>query len=480
MFLHGFDHFFAELFKSVGKAWDMKKANSGYMDMLHGPMLGKMLLFALPLALGSVLQQLFNAVDVAVVGRFASSDAMAAVGANSAVVILLINLFVGLSVGSNVVIAQHIGREEYDKVGDAVNSSILLSIVGGLCLLVVGIIIARPLLTLMSTPDNILDMAVLYLRIYSVGMPFIMIYNFAAAILRSIGDTKHPLYCLIAGGVINAGLNLFFVIVLHMDVDGVAWATVISNVVSAFMAIRFLRHSDEMVRPDFKKLRFYGDEVKQILRIGVPSGLQGVVFSIANISIQSSINSFGSDAVAGSTAASNFEYISFNVVNGFNAAVMTFVGQNLGAGDRKRCLRALFIGMASALVTVLIINNGIYLARNGVIWLFTTDPVVAEYAFIRMRWALLFHFLICSYEITGAAMRGLGKSLLPTILSIFGTCVFRVAYVMTVVPRFHDYKVLMWVYPLSWALTGAVTLAAFLIMWRRLKKRDIWLPDEKL
>ncbi len=449
----------------------MNESKTEAMDMLHGPMLKKMLVFALPLALGSVLQQLFNAVDVAVVGRFASSEAMAAVGANTSVVVLLINLFVGLSVGTNVDIAQHIGRKEYDRVGDAVHSSILLAIVGGLCLLVIGILIAKPLLSLMSTPDDIMEMAVRYLRIYCIGMPFIMVYNFAAAILRSIGDTRRPLYCLITGGVINAGLNLFFVAVLHMTVEGVAIATVVSNLVSMVMAILFLMRSDPMIRPNLKKMRFHRDEVVQILKIGVPTGIQGVVFSVANVVIQSSVNSFGSAAVAGGAAASNFEGISYNVVNGFNAAVMTFVGQNLGAGERKRCLRAFGIGMASAMITTFVLNTCIYLGRNGLIWLFTTDAAVAEYAFVRMRWILLFHFMICTYEITGAAMRGLGKSLVPALLAIFGTCLFRIVYVNTVVVRFHDYKVLMWVYPFSWIITGTMTIIAFLVVWNRIRKK---------
>ncbi|MCC8140973.1 MAG: MATE family efflux transporter [Lachnospiraceae bacterium] len=447
----------------------MRNSKTAPMDMLHGPMLKNILVFALPLALGSILQQLFNAVDVAIVGRFASSEAMAAVGANSTVTLLLINLFVGLSVGSNVVIAQHIGREEYDKVGDAVHTSILLAIVGGVCLLVIGLIIARPLLSLMSTPDNILDMAVLYLRIYCIGMPFIMLYNFAAAILRSIGDTRRPLYCLLTGGVINAVLNIFFVIVLHMDVDGVAIATVISNVVSAFMALFFLMRSDELVRPHFRKLRFHRKEVGQILKIGVPAGVQSAVFCIANVVIQSSINTFGSNAIAGGTVASNFEYISYNLVNGFNAAVMTFVGQNLGAGDKKRCARAIALGMVSALVCTIALNTGIYLARDWVVGLFTKDAAVAKYAIERLRWVLLLHFMICSYEITGAAMRGLGKSLTPALLAIFGTCLFRIVYVGTVVVHFHVYKVLMWVYPFSWILTGAMTVIAFMIVWRHFK-----------
>lgn len=439
------------------------------MDMLHGPMFKKILIFALPLAAGSMLQQLFNAVDVAVVGRFASSEAQAAVGANTSVVNLLINLFVGISVGSNVVIANLIGRKEYDRVEDAVHTSVLVAIFSGIVLMGLGLIIAKPLLTLMSTPDNVIDMAVLYLRIYCLGMPFIMLYNFCAAILRSIGETRKPLYCLVTGGVINACLNLFFVIVCHMAVSGVATATVISNIVSSMMALYFLCHSDEMVRPQLKKLAIHKRELVQILKIGIPAGIQGVVFSIANVCIQSSVNSFGSDAVAGSAVANNFELISYFMVNGFNAAVMTFVSQNLGAGNLKRCLKAYGLGIVSALVFAGAMNFIIFLARNPIVSLFTTDPAVAEYAVIRMRWVLIFHCLISSYEVTGAAMRGLGKSMVPAVLSIFGTCLFRVLYVNTIVVHFHVFTVLLLVYLFSWILTGIMTIIAFLIVWKNVK-----------
>lgn len=322
-----------------------RKLQTASMDMLHGPMLKKMLLFALPLAAGSILQQLFNAVDVAVVGQFASSEALAAVGANSSVITLLINLFVGISVGSNVIIAHYIGKGEPDRVNGAVHTSILLAILSGVILMILGMIIAGPLLKLMSTPDDVLEMAILYLRIYCIGMPFIMIYNFGAAILRSMGDTRRPLYCLITSGVVNAGLNMLFVIVFHMGVSGVAIATTIANMISAGMILYFLQHTDEHLRMEWKKLRLNKEELLRILQIGVPAGIQGMVFSIANVLIQASVNSFGSDAVAGSAVAMNFEYISYFAVNGFNQAVMTFVSQNLGAGNMKRCRKAYALGM---------------------------------------------------------------------------------------------------------------------------------------
>ncbi len=445
----------------------MNHAKTGSVDMLHGPMLKKMLFFAIPLAAGSILQQLFNAVDVAVVGRFASSEALAAVGANSSVVALFINLFVGVSVGSNVVIAQMIGRGKPEHVDDAVHTSMVLSVLGGLALMFIGIFMAKPILTWMATPENIMDMSIRYLRIYCVGMPFIMVYNFTAAILRSIGDTKRPLYCLIIGGVVNALLNMFLVIVCHMDVEGVAIATVVSNLVSAGFALYFLQHSDEMLRVQISKLGIKKEVLLPMLKIGIPSGIQGVVFSISNICIQSSINSFGSDAVAGSTIGGNFEILSYFMVNGFNQAVMTFIGQNLGAGNKKRCLRAFGIGMICAIIAASILNYTIFFAQTPIVAIFTTDTAVAAYAFERMRYVLVFHCMIATYEITGAAMRGLGKSIVPSLISIFGTCLFRLIYINTVVPAHHEYHILMSVYPISWVLTGSVTILAFVIVWKK-------------
>lgn len=450
----------------------MKKSGAVGMDMLHGSMLDKMLLFALPLAAGSILQQLFNSVDVAVVGRFSSSQALAAVGANSSVISLLVNLFVGISVGANVVIANLIGRGEQKRVGRAVHTSLSLALISGVLMMTVGLIIARPLLELMSTPENVIDMAVLYLRIYCLSMPFSMFYDFGASILRSVGDTKRPLICLVAAGLLNAALNLFFVIVCNLSVSGVAIATVISNVLSAGLMLYFLQRTDEKVRVNIKALCLDRRELLQILRIGIPAGIQGVVFSVANVCIQSSVNSFGSDAVAGSSVAVNFEMFSYYAVNGFNSAVMTFVSQNLGAGNLNRCKRAYGIGMTCAVVTVLILNTCVFLARNPLIRIFTVDSAVADFAVQRMSIVLLTHFLICSYEITGSALRGLGRSLVPAALTVFGTCVLRIVYVNTVVAVHHSYHILMLVYPVSWIMTGLMVVIAFFIVWRKLRKPE--------
>lgn len=444
-----------------------RKTGSSGMDMLHGSMLDKMLLFALPLAAGSILQQLFNAVDVAVVGQFASSQALAAVGANTPVISLMVNLFVGISVGSNVVIANYIGQRAENRIKGAVHTSIMVAIISGVFLMLLGLVVAKPLLQLMSTPEDVIDLAVVYLRIYCIGMPFTMVYNFGAAILRSVGDTRKPLYCLILSGVVNAGLNLIFVIVFHMGVSGVAIATVISNILSAWLVVRFLMRADETVRLNLKEIRIQKDELVRILRIGLPAGLQGMVFSVANVCIQASINGFGSDAVAGSAAAANFEYFSYYAVSGYSSAVMTFMSQNLGAGKVKRCRKAFAIGMVCAVITCLILNTVVYLCKDFCIGIFTSEPAVAEYAVLRLKYVLLLHFLICTYEITGSALRGLGHSLTPALLTVFGTCVLRLVWINTVAVKYHTFPVLMSVYPFSWMVTGVMVIISFIVIWKK-------------
>lgn len=303
--------------------------NSTSLDMLHGPLLKKMIIFAMPLALGSVFQQLFNMVDTAVVGQFASSEALAAVGANGAVVNLFVNFFVGISVGSSALIANYIGGGNEKSISQGVHTSISTALICGAFLAVCIQFMVGPLLLLMETPENIMDLAVLYLRIYAIGMPFILLYNFASAILRSGGNSKTPFYALVVGGVVNACLNLLLVIVFHLSVDGVAIATVVSNVLSSSIVLYTLAHENELLCFQFKKLAISKKELIKILQIGVPAGIQGTVFSLSNVVIQSSLNSFGSSVAAGSAAAVNFEYIGFCIINGFSQAATTFVGQTM-------------------------------------------------------------------------------------------------------------------------------------------------------
>ena len=439
------------------------------VDMLHGPLFGKILLFSLPITAGSILQQMFNAVDMAVVGRFASSEALAAVGANTPVVMLFLNLFIGISVGSNVLIARYIGQGDRERISDVVHTSVVVGIVSGLFLLILSFMLARPLLQLMSTPDNVLDLAVLYLKIYALGMPFIMVYNFGAAILRSIGDTRRPLYCLVLSGFLNAFLNVIFVAGFHQGVAGVAVATVISNILGALMVVIFLLREESEIRLLPSMLAIHRNELLGMLWIGIPAGLQGMVFSFSNVCIQTAINSFGSDAVAASAAAVNFEFICYFAINGFNQAAVTFISQNYGAGNMERCRKVYRICILSALVSCLLLNGTINLFGEQFVRLFTTSPRVISYALIRVRYVLLFQWIASSYEVTGSALRGYGYSMIPAVLTVFGTCVLRILWILTVHAKLHSFPALMAVYPFTWVVTGIMMIVAYRIITARLE-----------
>lgn len=442
------------------------------MDMLNGPLAGPIILFALPLAFSSMLQQLFNAADTAVVGRFASSQAMAAVGSNSSVINLVVALFVGLSVGTNVVIAGLIGRGRREEIPTAVHTALVVALLSGVLLLFVGMGIARPMLTLMNTPEDVLDLAVLYLRIYFLGMPFIMLYNFGAAILRSKGDSTRPVYALVCGGVLNVLLNLLLVIVFHLHVIGVASATVTSNLVSSSLVMWFLFHEEDEFRLDLKKLGINTGYLLQMVRIGLPAGLQGVVFSLSNTVIQSGVNSFGSAASAGSAAALNFEIIAFYIVNSFNQAAVTFTSQNFAAGKYDRCRKVFRYSLLFTLIGAAAMDFLFIAGRHFTLSLFTTDPKVMEYAVIRFTHILAFQWMVSFYEISGSALRGMGYSMTPTMITIFGTCVFRVLWVMTLFPRHHSFGFLLYVYPASWLITGSLVLTAYFLICKKVMPAD--------
>lgn len=441
-----------------------EKPQSNKMDMLHGSLLDKILMFALPLAASSILQQLFNSADIAVVGRFAGSQAQAAVGSNSSVINLLINLFVGLSVGANAVIANYIGQRQKEKIRDAVHTVIVIALISGVFLLVVGIAVARPILVLMNTPANILEQAILYLQIYFIGMPFIMFYNFGSAILRSKGDTKRPLYCLIVSGIINIVLNLILVIQFSLGVAGVAIATVISNVVSSGMILLFLLKEEEPFRLYPKKLALKKAPLMHILRIGVPAGIQSVVFSLSNVCIQTAINGFGSDAVAGSTDALNFEYFAYFMVNAFSQTAVTFTSQNFGARKDDRCKKVFRLCMASSVVITGIMCAVFVLGRNSLIRIYTVDDAVIQFAMTRLLHVITFEWLVSSYEISASALRGMGYSMLPTVITIIGTCCLRLLWVYTVFVKYDSFGMLMNVYPVSWVITGTAMLTAYFVL----------------
>lgn len=438
------------------------------VDMLNGPLFMKILIFALPLAASSLLQQLFNSVDVAVVGRFASSKALAAVGSNAPVISLLINLFIGISMGANVVISNHLGQRDEQSIRHAISTVTLVAAISGLLLMCIGIGVARPILELMDTPSDVLDMAVLYLRIYFIGIPFFLIFNFGAAILRSVGDTRRPLYILVVAGIINTVLNLIFVIGLGMSVEGVAIATAAANAISAAWIIQLLRKEPGVLQLQFKHLRIYKKELKRMLQIGVPAGLQGMVFSISNVVVQSAINGYGAAAIAGSAAAVNFEYYCYYIIVACNGAAISFIGQNYGA-QKYDCVRRIYrICLLMGLIGCFIANALFTWQNQFFLSFFTTDAEVIHYGAIRMEGVLLFQFIACSYEVTGSALRGMGESMLPTIMTVFGTCILRIIWVFAVLPHYTGFAHLMQVYPLSWILTGAMVIIAY-----KLKMRQI-------
>lgn len=438
------------------------------VDMLNGPLFIKILIFALPLAASSLLQQLFNSVDVAVVGRFASSKALAAVGSNAPVISLLINLFIGISMGANVVISNHLGQRDEQSIRHAISTVTLVAAISGLLLMCIGIGVARPILELMDTPSDVLDMAVLYLRIYFIGIPFFLIFNFGAAILRSVGDTRRPLYILVVAGIINTVLNLIFVIGLGMSVEGVAIATAVANAISAAWIIQLLRKEPGAIQLQFKHLRIYKKELKRMLQIGVPAGLQGMVFSISNVVVQSAINGYGAAAIAGSAAAVNFEYYCYYIIVACNGAAISFIGQNYGAQKYDRVRRIYRICLLMGLVGCFIANALFTWQNQFFLSFFTTDAEVIHYGAIRMEGVLLFQFIACSYEVTGSALRGMGESMLPTIMTVFGTCILRIIWVFAVLPHYTGFAHLLQVYPLSWILTGSMVIIAY-----KLKMRQI-------
>lgn len=436
-----------------------KKANS--MDMIHGSLWNKILLFALPLAASSILQQLFNSVDTAVVGRFASSQALAAVGSNSSLISLMINLFLGVSLGSNVVIAHYIGQGSEKNIKTAVHTAVLVAVLCGFFVLLFGQVIARPVLLLMGTPEDVINLAVLYLRIYLLGMPCIMLYDFGASILRSTGDSKRPLYALIAAGIINTILNLILVIGFGMGVSGVAIATVISNMVSSGIVLYILLHEQDPIRVELGQLSIVPKELKKILVIGIPAGLQGMMFSIANVCIQSAINSFGSNAIAGSAAALNFEFFAYFIVNAFAQTTVTFTSQNYGAGEVGRCKKIFRLNMVFSLIFCGMLSAVFVLGRGFFLRLYTTDEAVLVFATQRLLIATTLELLTSTYEISAGAMRGLGHSLLPAIITCVGSCLLRLVWIATACRLVHDFSLLMIIYPISWVITGTAMLTAY-------------------
>lgn len=435
-----------------------------HLDMLNGPIWNKLPRYALPVAATGILGQLFNAADIAVVGNFTGdmrTAAVAAVGANSPVISLILNLFIGIALGANFVIANAIGRGDRETVHRAVHTSIVTALIGGVLVAVFGQLIAARLMGLLNVPDDVYPLALAYLRIYLLGMPVILLYNFEAAIFRSVGDTKVPLIALTVSGVLNVILNLFFVIVLKMNVNGVAIATVLSNAVSSVL-LRRLLHGD-LVRVEIRQLRIDPAIFRKIMRIGLPAGIQGAIFSVSNIIIQSAINSLGTVVMAASSAAFNIEIIAYDVLNSFSQACTTFVGQNYGAGKIDRCKKTMFLCLgediiASAIAIVLVLLTGKYLLA-----IFNNDPQVIEIGYSRLLILFGSYIFSLTYEILSGYLRGFGISLVPAILTLFGVCGVRIIWINTVFPLHHTFRSIMLVYPISLATTAVLIFIALLI-----------------
>lgn len=443
-----------------------KELKKQKLDMLNGSIWNKLPVFALPIAATGILEQLFNASDIAIVGNFAQTDktaAVAAVGANSPIIGLILNLFIGIALGANVVIANAIGRDDKQTVQKAVHTSMVVSVIGGVLVAIIGEIIAEPLLTVLNVPDDVLELALLYLRIYFLGMPVILLYNFEAAIFRSIGETKMPLIALTLSGILNVLLNLFFVIVLKMSVNGVATATVLANVVSAGILYIKLVKSDKYIKVEFKKLRIDGKVFAKIMQIGLPAGIQSAVFAVANIVIQGAINSLGTVVIAASSAAFNIEIIAYNVMNSFSQACTTFVGQNFGANKIDRCKKTLFLcliedAIASGTAILIVLITGKFLLS-----IFNNNPEVIEIGYSRLVIIFIAYIFSMLYEVMSGYLRGFGFSLVPAILTTVGVCVLRIIWINTVFPANRTFVTIMTAYPVSLATTAVLIFIALII-----------------
>ena len=420
------------------------------IDMTHGPLLGKIVRFAIPLAISGILQLLFNAADIIVVGQFVGPQALAAVGSTSALINLIVNLFIGLSVGANVLVAQYYGASDTKALRETVHTSVLASLIFGCIVLVIGITLAAPMLELMGTPEEVLDQACLYMRIYFIGMPASMLYNFGAAILRAVGDTQRPLYFLFIAGIVNVLLNLFCVIVLHMGVEGVAIPTVISQCVSATLVLLCLVKSDAVYRVNLKELHIYKEKLLQMIKIGVPAGIQSATFSISNVLIQSTINSFGSIAMAGSTAGGNIEGFVWTAMDAFTQSTLSFTGQNYGAKKFHRITKVVWYNLGLVTVVGLVLGIGAYLVGPWVLQVYSSDPEVIAYGLERMLLVCTPYALCGVMNVLVGAMRGLGSSLTPMVVSIFGVCVLRVVWIYTVFPLDPSFAMLFLSYPVTW------------------------------
>lgn len=441
------------------------------MDMCNGPLLSKILIFSIPLMLSGILQLLFNAADIVVVGQYAGSTALAAVGATSALINLLTNVFIGLSVGSNVLIARYYGAKDHRSTSETLHTSILMSLISGIFLAFLGITLAKPLLTLMGTPDDVLNQAALYMRIYFLGMPVMMLYNFGSAILRAIGDTKRPLYFLAFAGIVNVLLNLGFVIWFQMGVAGVALATVLSQCISATLIILSLMKQEGDCHLELTKLHITKDKLFQIMQVGLPAGIQGAIFSISNVLIQSSVNSFGSVAMAGNTAASNIEGFIYSSMNALYQTNLSFTSQNYGGKQYHRIGKVL--GLCLAIVILVGLCMGLSMLHFGkqLLGIYSSDSEVIAFGLKRMGVICTTYYLCGMMDVMVGSIRGLGYSILPMMVSLIGACGLRIIWIFTIFQWQRSLFTLYISYPITWMITFIAHVLCYAIIYRKKIKK---------
>ena len=446
-------------------------SKSYQINMTEGNILPKIIKFSIPLMLSGILQLFFNAADVIVVGRYAGDEALAAVGSTGALINLLINLFIGISIGASVLMGQAIGARDYNDAQDSLHTAMLTGLIGGIIMIFVGQVVSRPMLELMQTPDDVIELSSLYMKIYFMGMPGFMLYNFGAAILRAAGDTKRPLYYLFVSGIVNVILNLYFVIVLKMSVDGVAYATIISEAISAILIVICLMRSDGYLNLSLRKLKIDGKKFIEMLKIGIPSGFTGIVFSVSNMLIQSSINSFGKLVMAANTAASNLEGFVYNAMNSIYQTALAFASQNMGAKKLDRVDDVLKKSLLVVSGVGLFFGVGAYLLGEILLRLYTPNQEVIDIAMLRLLVISTSYFLCGIMDVYSGVIRGMGFSFTPMLVSMFFVCAFRVFWIYTIFERFHEQWVLYISYPVSWTITIIAYFFTYKIVRKKAKEK---------
>lgn len=443
------------------------------MDMCSGPLFRKILIFSLPIMAMNILQLLFNAADMIVAGRFSGSKALAAVGATGALINLIVNLFMGLSVGTSVIVAQDYGADDEDAVSRSVHTSIAISIIGGLIVMAVGFIFCKPLLEIMGTPEDIFDLSVLYMKIYFIGVPATMVFNFGAAILRAVGDSRHPMYYLVITGIANVILNLFFVVVLHMSVDGLAWATDISQYLSVLLIMIFLFKCDGAIRFIPREMHINVHKLKNIVKIGLPAGLQGMLFSISNVLIQSAVNSFGSTMVAASSAASNVENLVSTTMNAYYNSAITFTGQNMGAKKYDRIDTVAKVCTVLIFVTWILMGGAIMLFGRSLLGIYTSDQDVISLGMLRLYVMMAAYFTCGIMNVFPGLTRGMGYSMLPMVCTLIGACLLRIVWLVTIF-RWHPTVIMLFAcYPVTWSLAGLGQVGSFFYARHQVRKSAV-------